>query len=91
VIGGHTTTWPRRAMSGSLEFLSHDIHNGAERQRLGDGNGVELARALAPRPRPTIPPLVLFAFSGEERRADSVALVRRNTPLDPLGARNRMS
>ena len=53
--------------SGSLAFLSRDIHNGADDNASGTAMVIELARRLARRPDPLPRRVVFMAFSGEER------------------------
>lgn len=53
--------------SGSLAFLSKDIHNGADDNASGTAMVLELARRLARRPDPLPRRVVFMAFSGEER------------------------
>jgi hypothetical protein len=53
--------------SGSLAFLSTDIHNGADDNASGTSMVIELARRLAQRPDPLPRRVVFVAFSGEER------------------------
>ena len=53
--------------SGSLAFLSTDIHNGADDNASGTAMVIELARRLARRPDPLARRVVFVAFSGEER------------------------
>jgi hypothetical protein len=53
--------------SGSLAFLSSDIHNGADDNASGTSMVIELARRLARRPDPLPRRVVFVAFSGEER------------------------
>ncbi len=54
-------------MSGSLAFLSRDIHNGADDNASGTAMVVEMARRLARRQDPLPRRVVFIAFSGEER------------------------
>jgi hypothetical protein len=54
-------------MSGSLAFLSKEIHNGADDNASGTAMVMELARRLARRPDPLPRRVVFMAFSGEER------------------------
>lgn len=54
-------------MSGSLAFLSRDIHNGADDNASGTAMMLEMARRLARRADPLPRRLVFIAFSGEER------------------------
>src|SRR5262249_10176277 len=53
--------------SGSLAFLSRDIHNGADDNASGTAMVLEMARRLARRPDPPPRRVVFIAFSGEER------------------------
>jgi hypothetical protein len=53
--------------SGSLAFLSSDIHNGADDNASGTSMVIEMVRRLARRPDPLPRRLVFVAFSGEER------------------------
>jgi hypothetical protein len=54
-------------LSGSLAFLSRDIHNGADDNASGTSLVIELARRLARRADPLPRRVVFIAFSGEER------------------------
>ncbi|WP_422929878.1 M20/M25/M40 family metallo-hydrolase [Singulisphaera sp. PoT] len=54
-------------MSGSLAFLSTDIHNGADDNASGTAMVVEMARRLSKRADPLPRRVVFMAFSGEER------------------------
>ncbi len=54
-------------MSGSLAFLSKDIHNGADDNASGTAMILEMARRLARRSDPLPRRVVFIAFSGEER------------------------
>ena len=54
-------------MSGSLAFLSHDIHNGADDNASGTAMVLELARRIGARRDPPPRRVVFMAFSGEER------------------------
>jgi hypothetical protein len=54
-------------MSGSLAFLSSDIHNGADDNASGTSMVMEMARRLASRRDPLPRRVVFIAFSGEER------------------------
>ena len=66
--GRTTTTSAAGAVrSGSLAFLSKDIHNGADDNASGTSMVLELARRLARRPDPLPRRVVFIAFSGEER------------------------
>jgi hypothetical protein len=53
--------------SGSLQFGSKDIHNGADDNASGTALMMELARRLARRTDPLPRRVVFMAFSGEER------------------------
>jgi len=68
VVGGHYDHLGRGGlMSGSLAFLSADIHNGADDNASGTAMVLELARRLAVRRDPPPRRVVFVAFSGEER------------------------
>jgi hypothetical protein len=68
IIGGHYDHLGRGGMmSGSLAFLSRDIHNGADDNASGTTMVLEMARRLAARPDPLPRRVVFMAFSGEER------------------------
>lgn len=68
VVGGHYDHLGRGGlMSGSLAFLSRDIHNGADDNASGTAMVIELARRLARRPDPLPRRVVFMLFSGEER------------------------
>lgn len=68
VVGGHYDHLGRGGMlSGSLAFLSADIHNGADDNASGTAMVLELARRLAARPDAPPRRIVFIAFSGEER------------------------
>jgi len=68
VIGGHYDHLGHGGvMSGSLAFLSRDIHNGADDNASGTAMVIELARRLAARREPLPRRVVFMAFSGEER------------------------
>ena len=68
VIGGHYDHLGRGGlMSGSLAFLSHDIHNGADDNASGTAMVLELARRIGARRDPPPRRIVFMAFSGEER------------------------
>ena len=68
VIGGHYDHLGRGGLlSGSLAFLSSDIHNGADDNASGTAMVMELARRLASRRDPLPRRVVFMAFSGEER------------------------
>jgi hypothetical protein len=68
VIGGHYDHLGHGGlMSGSLAFLSRQIHNGADDNASGTAMVLELARRLGAR-RDALPRRVVFiAFSGEEK------------------------
>jgi hypothetical protein len=68
VIGAHYDHLGRGGMfSGSLAFLSRDIHNGADDNASGTAMVLEMARRLAQRPDPLPRRVVFIAFTGEER------------------------
>ncbi|APW60029.1 M20/M25/M40 family metallo-hydrolase [Paludisphaera borealis] len=68
VVGGHYDHLGRGGlMSGSLAFLSRDIHNGADDNASGTAMVLEVARRLAARRDPLPRRVVFIAFSGEER------------------------
>jgi Peptidase family M28/PDZ domain/PA domain len=68
VIGGHYDHLGRGGlMSGSLAFLSRDIHNGADDNASGTSMVLEMARRLGARRDPPPRRVVFMAFSGEER------------------------
>ena len=68
IVGGHYDHLGRGGlMSGSLAFLSNDIHNGADDNASGTSMVLELARRLAARRDPLPRRVVFMAFSGEER------------------------
>ena len=68
VIGGHYDHLGHGGlMSGSLSFLSRDIHNGADDNASGTAMVMEVARRLAARRDPLPRRVVFIAFSGEER------------------------
>lgn len=68
VVGAHYDHLGRGGlMSGSLAFLSNDIHNGADDNASGTALMLELARRLAARPDPLPRRVVFIAFSAEER------------------------
>ncbi len=68
IIGGHYDHLGRGGlMSGSLAFLSHDIHNGADDNASGTAMVLELARRMGARRDPPPRRVVFMAFSGEER------------------------
>ncbi|AMV36723.1 M20/M25/M40 family metallo-hydrolase [Planctomyces sp. SH-PL62] len=68
VVGGHYDHLGRGGLtSGSLAFLSTDVHNGADDNASGTALTLELARRLAERRDPPPRRIVFVAFSGEER------------------------
>jgi hypothetical protein len=68
IIGGHYDHLGRGGLlSGSLAFLSHDIHNGADDNASGTAMVLELARRMGARRDPPPRRIVFMAFSGEER------------------------
>ena len=68
IVGGHYDHLGRGGlMSGSLAFLSSDIHNGADDNASGTAMMMEMARRLATRRDPLPRRVVFMAFSGEER------------------------
>jgi Peptidase family M28/PDZ domain/PA domain len=68
VVGAHYDHLGHGGMtSGSLAFLSKDIHNGADDNASGTALVMELARRLARRPDPLPRRIVFMAFSGEEK------------------------
>ncbi len=68
IIGGHYDHLGRGGlMSGSLAFLSSDIHNGADDNASGTAMVMEMARRLGSRPDRLPRRVVFMAFSGEER------------------------
>ena len=68
VVGAHYDHLGHGGMtSGSLAFLSRDIHNGADDNASGTALVMELARRLAKRPDPLPRRIVFMAFSGEEK------------------------
>ncbi|OJW19585.1 MAG: aminopeptidase [Planctomycetales bacterium 71-10] len=68
VVGGHYDHLGRGGMlSGSLAFLSSDVHNGADDNASGTAMVLELARRLSSRTDPPPRRVVFMAFSGEER------------------------
>jgi hypothetical protein len=68
VVGAHYDHLGRGGMfSGSLAFLSHDIHNGADDNASGTSMVLEMARRLSARRDPPPRRVVFIAFSGEER------------------------
>ncbi len=68
VVGAHYDHLGHGGLaSGSLAFLSGDIHNGADDNASGTAMVMELARRLARRPDPLDRRVVFIAFSGEEK------------------------
>jgi hypothetical protein len=68
VVGAHYDHLGHGGMtSGSLAFLSKDIHNGADDNASGTALVMELARRLSRRPDPLPRRIVFMAFSGEEK------------------------
>jgi hypothetical protein len=68
VVGAHYDHLGHGGMfSGSLAFLSRDIHNGADDNASGTAMVLEMARRLARRTDPLPRRVVFMAFSGEER------------------------
>lgn len=68
VVGAHYDHLGNGGLSsGSLAFLSHDIHNGADDNASGTALVMELARRLGKRPDPLARRIVFIAFSGEEK------------------------
>lgn len=68
VIGGHYDHLGRGGLlSGSMAFLSREIHNGADDNASGTAMVLELARRLGIRRDPPPRRIVFIAFSGEER------------------------
>jgi hypothetical protein len=68
VVGAHYDHLGRGGLfSGSLAFLSKDIHNGADDNASGTAMVIEMARRLARRPDPLPRRVVFVAFSGEEK------------------------
>jgi hypothetical protein len=68
VVGAHYDHLGHGGMfSGSLAFLSRDIHNGADDNASGTSMMLEMARRLARRPDPLPRRVVFVAFSGEEK------------------------
>ncbi|MGC8639853.1 MAG: M28 family peptidase [Isosphaeraceae bacterium] len=68
IVGGHYDHLGRGGLfSGSLAFLSNDIHNGADDNASGTAMMMEMARRLASRRDPLPRRVVFMAFSGEER------------------------
>jgi hypothetical protein len=68
VVGAHYDHLGRGGLlSGSLAFLSKDIHNGADDNASGTAMVLEMVRRLARRPDPLPRRVVFIAFTGEER------------------------
>jgi hypothetical protein len=68
VVGAHYDHLGRGGLfSGSLAFLSSEIHNGADDNASGTAMVLELARRLGARRDPPPRRVVFMAFSGEER------------------------
>src|SRR5262249_44720765 len=68
VVGAHYDHLGHGGMfSGSLAFLSKDIHNGADDNASGTAMVIEMARRLSRRSDPLPRRVVFMAFSGEER------------------------
>lgn len=68
IVGGHYDHLGRGGlMSGSLAFLSSEIHNGADDNASGTAMVLEVARRFAERKDPPARRMVFMAFSGEER------------------------
>ena len=68
IVGGHYDHLGRGGLtSGSLAFLSSEIHNGADDNASGTSMMLEMARRLAARRDPLPRRVVFMAFSGEER------------------------
>lgn len=68
VIGGHYDHLGRGGLtSGSLAFLSKDIHNGADDNASGTAMVLEMVRRLSRRADPLPRRVVFIAFSGEEK------------------------
>jgi len=68
IVGGHYDHLGRGGlMSGSLAFLSSDIHNGADDNASGTALVLEIARRFAERRDAPARRIVFMAFSGEER------------------------
>jgi hypothetical protein len=86
IIGGHYDHLGRGGLlSGSLAFLSHDIHNGADDNASGTAMVLELARRMGARRDPPPRRIVFMAFSGEERGLLGSQYYARN-PLFPLSS-----
>jgi hypothetical protein len=68
VVGAHYDHLGHGGLfSGSLAFLSKDIHNGADDNASGTAMVLEMARRLGQRADPLPRRVVFIAFSGEER------------------------
>ncbi len=68
IIGGHYDHLGRGGLlSGSLAFLSSEIHNGADDNASGTALVMEMARRLGSRPDRLPRRVVFMAFSGEEK------------------------
>lgn len=68
VVGAHYDHLGHGGLfSGSLAFLSKDIHNGADDNASGTAMVLEMARRLARRADPLPRRVVFMAYSGEER------------------------
>lgn len=68
IVGGHYDHLGRGGlMSGSLAFLSNEIHNGADDNASGTAMVLEIARRFAERRDPPARRIVFMTFSGEER------------------------
>jgi hypothetical protein len=68
IVGGHYDHLGHGGLlSGSLAFLSSDIHNGADDNASGTSMVMELARRLGRRTDPLPRRIVFMAFSGEEK------------------------
>ena len=86
VLGGHYDHLGRGGLtSGSLAFLSRDIHNGADDNASGTSMVLELARRLGARKDPLPRRVVFMAFSGEERGLLGSAYYVQH-PLYPLSS-----
>ncbi len=83
-VGGHYDHLGHGGfLSGSLAFLSSDIHNGADDNASGTAMVLEMARRLSRRPDPLPRRIVFMAFSGEEKGLLGSAHYV-NHPLYPL-------
>ncbi len=86
IIGGHYYHLGRGGLlSGSLAFLSHEIHNGADDNASGTAMVLELARRMGARRDPPPRRVVFMAFSGEERGLLGSQYYARH-PLFPLSS-----